>query len=128
MARFYSATLARNLSAVDSLNGAQAAVVGDNDAIYMSAGSKASETLTNAGLQDTYVYQQQFFGKSTINGLTSHEAMQLSNNDFVSTLDLFNNGMSQVGANVVIQVDANDQITLANVQKSSLSQSQFTLV
>jgi fibronectin-binding autotransporter adhesin len=107
------------------LTSAQASIVGYNDTISMSGASTASETLTNASFHDTYVYQKNM-GVSTINGFTTHDAMQLSKADFASVQALFND-MSQSGANTIIRLDANDQITLTNIQKSSLAQSQFSL-
>ena len=108
-----------------TLNGAQAAIVGYSDTIYMTDASVANETLTNSAFHDTYVYRQAM-GVSAITGFTAHDAMQLSKADFASVQDLFNH-MTQSGADTIINLDANDQITLFNVQKSSLAQSQFSL-
>ena len=120
--------VADTVSAVNGhviLTSAQASVVGYGDTIYMTGASTANETLTNSALDDTYVYQQNM-GVSTINGFTTHDAMQLSHADFANLQTLFND-MSQSGANTIIKLDANDQITLTNVQKSSLAASQFSL-
>src|SRR5436305_7896932 len=91
----------------------------------MAGASTATEIPTNASFHDTYIYGQSM-GVSEIAGFSTHDAMQLSRTDFADLQTLFNH-MSQVGADTVISLDASDQITLANVQKSSLSQSQFRL-
>ena len=109
-----------------TLDSALAAIVGYNDTIYMNGASVAIETLTNSAGHDTYVYQQAS-GDSAISGFTSRDAMQLSQAQFGTVQNLFNNFISQSGANTIITLDANDQVTLLNVQKATLSPSQFSL-
>ncbi len=109
-----------------TLDSALAAIVGYNNTIHMNGASVAIETLTNSASRDTYVYQQAS-GDSAIAGFTSHDAMQLAQAQFGTVQNLFDNFMSQSGANTIITLDASDQITLLNVQKASLSQSQFSL-
>ena len=108
-----------------TLNSAQAAIIGYNDTIHMNGASVAIETLTSSAGHDTYVYQQAS-GDSAIGGFTTNDAMQLSQAVFANVQDLFNH-MTQSGSDTIISLDAFDQITLFNVQKSSLSQSQFSL-
>jgi hypothetical protein len=84
-------------------------------------------SLTNTGFNDTYGYQKAV-GVSTINGFTTHDFMQLSKADFSNVARLFVNDMSQVDANTVIKLDPNDQIALTGVQKTSLAETQFSLV
>ena len=72
------------------------------------------------------------FGKVTFNDFvggtgTNHDTIQFAANDF-GTYSQVQSASTQVGADVVIKLDATDSITLNNVTLSSLVSTDFTFV
>ncbi len=106
------------------VSGSQATVNGSSDSINLSGGS----ALSLIGGSDTLIFQAAL-GQNTISGFSSTDTIQLSSSDFASWNVLqSSHDMTQVGANTVIQLDANDTITLAGVSMTSLASTQFKFV
>ena len=100
----------------DTIEGASGSIGLANAAVNLPA---ASETISLLGAPA--------FGLDTISGFTSADSMAFSKSDFANWSALSSH-ISQSGANTLITLDANDVITLINVQASSLTSSQFSFV
>jgi hypothetical protein len=106
------------------------AVVEDSTGVYGSPALNqtlllsGNETLITNGAKDTLVANSGF-GLDTITDFdTSKDVIQFNPALFASYTAVMG-AASQVGANTVIQYDANDTITLNNVTASSLTQNNF---
>ena len=106
-------------------------ITGDANANALTGGA-GNDTLTGGAGIDTFVYQPAF-GFDTITDFTAgagttHDVLQLSLGAQFSSLAQVIAAATQVGANAVITIDANDTITLNNVNKTALVASNFVFV
>ena len=110
--------------ASDNLNltNAQAGLTGGGDTIAFAG----TNTLNISSGASENFYFAQTLGLTSIAGFQLSDVVHLSALDWTSFTALQNSGdLKQSGANTLIAIDANDTITLANVQVSSLTTSQF---
>ncbi len=104
------------------LDSAQATIVGDGDQIYLGG----ANTFTLSGTSDALATGQAL-GQDWILGFGSTDTMQFSAADFAN-FHALQNAMTQSGSNTLITLDATNDVTLYNVQASSLQASQFSFV
>jgi Ca2+-binding RTX toxin-like protein len=110
---------------------------GTGSVIYGTTGNDtlASPTghdiMTGGGGLDTFVFAAPKFGNDVITDFQTqsahHDIIQFSQTDFNSFAAVLAHA-AQVGSNVVINADANDTITLNNVQLNKLTSADFHFV
>ena len=96
-----------------------------NDAL---TGGPGNDLLTGGGGTDIFSFAGTLFGQDVVTDFAAtrkwHDIIQFSQTAFTNYSDMMSH-TSQVGANVVIQRDASDSVTLAGVQLNQLSSSDF---
>ena len=103
------------------LNGAQATITGDANAIAFDAGTNA---VTANGSGETFQFGASF-GQDTIAGFNANDTIVLSAADFADMQTLFAHiGRTNGSATITLGGDA---ITLTNVSPLSLTQAEFRL-
>jgi Ca2+-binding RTX toxin-like protein len=120
----------------DSLNGGNGNDVmnggADNDSLTggngddIIAGGTGDDAMSGGNGDDLFVFETGF-GHDTISGFQCHDQIQLDSDlfaDFASVIA----ASQQVGANTVITLDADNTITLQNVQLTSLQANDFLFV
>ncbi|WP_317205107.1 beta strand repeat-containing protein, partial [Janthinobacterium sp.] len=121
------------VNTVENVTGGSAndILTGDLNA-NMITGGAGNDTLTGGAGIDTFIYTPAF-GFDTITDFTAgagttHDVLQLSLGAQFSSLAQVIAAATQVGANTLITIDANDTITLNNVTKTALVASNFVFV
>jgi Ca2+-binding RTX toxin-like protein len=99
-----------------------------NDTLVSTPGN---DIMTGGSGADTFVFNGSSFGKDVITDFTvqgaHHDIIQFSQADFNSFAAVLAHA-TQVGSNTVIAYDANDTVTLHNVQINKLTQADFHFV
>ncbi|WP_428334555.1 beta strand repeat-containing protein [Novosphingobium sp.] len=104
---------------------AQAAITGSTDTVNFAGTSAA----TLNGGSELLTFAHGIGGIDVINGYTTTDTLQFSTSDFANYAYLMNSGdVSQVGADTLIKLDANDSVRLTNFSASSLTSAQFHFV
>ncbi|WP_428333717.1 beta strand repeat-containing protein [Novosphingobium sp.] len=84
-----------------------------------------SDTVTLFGTTETLAFKQGIGGKDVINGFAASDTLQVSASDFDNWAHLMSSGdITQVGADTLITLDANDSIRLTNFTASKLTSAQ----
>jgi Ca2+-binding RTX toxin-like protein len=89
------------------------------------AGGTGNDILTGGNGNDTFVFGASF-GHDTVTDLHSGDHIEIDDHQFADFAAVLA-ASHQVGADVVITLDATDTITLQHVQLSSLHASDFTV-
>jgi VCBS repeat-containing protein len=119
-----------NGDAVDALFGnpnVASTLVAGSGADVLTVVGTAGTVLTGGAGPDTFVFPNGMGHDVVTNFNTAKDALEFSPSLFAS----FSAAMataSQVGANTVLTIDANDAVTLDNVSRSTLSASNFPLL
>ena len=89
-------------------------------------GGDGDDTMNGGNGSDVFAFEAGF-GLDTITGFQSNDLIQLDSDlfaDFASVIA----ASQQVGANTVIMLDADNTVTLQNVQLTSLQSNDFLFV
>jgi hypothetical protein len=103
---------------ITTLASSHIAFVGSNDTIDAGGG-----VLSLQGTND-HINMQNAFGTLAIDGFDATDKISFSKSDFAN-FQFLHDHMAQSGANTVVTLDANDAVTLKNVDLSTLTASQF---
>ncbi|MGI4732982.1 MAG: Ig-like domain-containing protein [Janthinobacterium lividum] len=95
------------------------------DVLHSGAGN---DTLTGNGGADTFDFSSGAFGKDIVTDFTAGtDFLQFSKSAFANPADALGHA-TQVGANVLVTLDANDTVLLSNVTLANLHTTDFHIV
>lgn len=91
----------------------------------LAVGVTSGATLIGGAGHDTFAFLNNLTGKDTITNFnTGKDALQFNKSLFANFTAAMTHA-NQVGANTVITIDGNDQVTLQNVAKNTLTANNF---
>jgi VCBS repeat-containing protein len=106
---------------------------GGNDTLIGNAGNdfldgeEQNDVLTGGAGSDTFAFYERGFGKDIVTDFTSGDFIEFSTSAFADFAAVKTH-MTQVGANAVITLDADDTVTLQNVTAANLKATDFHFV